>query len=267
LPARVRSYWFDHPSSSFVLCGSTWTLRFFALNLARGLLLELRLQPWAASQRQPVSFWGCSPCRTIPRFAPSPRERDSPERVLACSPTPPELHRPSGGVIAGVRSSRAYLPRHLPPLTFLKPSTVCSSRRLACLLSYRHHLWDSKNTNGPLRFLVFLTGPSGDGPVRDDEARTLLASVKTSETELLSLVSGRSALVELVVSNELPACHSPNLLQAVLRGGGLVDRFEPLISRHLVVLVPAASSSHPHPCKTKMRGVSQPSSTRSIRCQ
>jgi hypothetical protein len=107
-------------------------------------------------------------------------------RVIACGapgfhqallhfPTPPEFHLPSGGVIAGVRSSRAYLPRHLPPLTFLKPSTVCTSSQLACLLSYRHHLWDSKNTNGSLR-LIFLTGPSEDGPVRDDEARTLPTS-------------------------------------------------------------------------------------------
>lgn len=80
-------------------------------------------------------------------------------RALAPAPTPPELCRPSGGVIAGVRSSRAYHPRHLPPLTFLKPSTVCTSSRLACFLSHRHHLWDSKNTNDSV-FLAVLTGPS-----------------------------------------------------------------------------------------------------------
>jgi hypothetical protein len=38
-------------------------------------------------------------------------------------------------------------PPHLPPLAFLRPPTACSSSRLACPVSYRHHLWDSKNTN------------------------------------------------------------------------------------------------------------------------
>jgi hypothetical protein len=37
--------------------------------------------------------------------------------------------------------------QHLPSMAFLRPSTAYSSRRLACPVSYRHHLWDSKNTN------------------------------------------------------------------------------------------------------------------------
>jgi len=95
-----------------------------------------------------------------------------PDRSRAARlPTPPEVCRPSGGVIAGVRSTRDYHPRHLPPLVFLKPSTACSSRRLTCSVSHRHHLWDSKNTTRWIAFLVFLTGPSEDSPVRDYEAR------------------------------------------------------------------------------------------------
>jgi hypothetical protein len=44
----------------------------------------------------------------------------------------------------------ASTPQHLPPLGFLNPSTVCSSEQLACLVSYRHHLWDSKSgTDSP----------------------------------------------------------------------------------------------------------------------
>jgi len=51
-----------------------------------------------------------------------------PTEVERCGffPTPPEFSRPSGDVIAEVRSSRDYHPRHLPPLVFLKPSTACS---------------------------------------------------------------------------------------------------------------------------------------------
>jgi len=54
--------------------------------------------------------------------------------------------RPSGDITAGVRSARDFHTRHLPPLPFLRTSTDYSSRRLACPVSYRHHLWDSKNT-------------------------------------------------------------------------------------------------------------------------
>jgi hypothetical protein len=54
--------------------------------------------------------------------------------------------RPSGDITAGVRSTRAFHTRHLPPMPFLRTSTDYSSRRLACPVSYRHHLWDSKNT-------------------------------------------------------------------------------------------------------------------------
>lgn len=35
-------------------------------------------------------------------------------------------------------------PQHLPPLGFRNPPTVCSSNKLARLISYEHHLWGSK---------------------------------------------------------------------------------------------------------------------------
>jgi hypothetical protein len=68
---------------------------------------------------------------------PKPNAALLPQRLL-------EVCRPSGGVIAGVRNTRDYHPWHLPPLVFLRPSTACTSRQLACSVSHRHHLWDSK---------------------------------------------------------------------------------------------------------------------------
>jgi len=38
-----------------------------------------------------------------------------------------EVWRPSGGVSCSVRSPRVCLTRHLPPMGFLSPSTVCSA--------------------------------------------------------------------------------------------------------------------------------------------
>jgi hypothetical protein len=55
-----------------------------------------------------------------------------------------EVVRPSGDITSRVRSTRDYHPRHLPPMSFLNPSTDSSSAWLACRISYRHHLWDSK---------------------------------------------------------------------------------------------------------------------------
>jgi hypothetical protein len=40
--------------------------------------------------------------------------------------------------------TRDFHPRHLPPLGFLNPPTASSSTWLACLISYKHHLWGSK---------------------------------------------------------------------------------------------------------------------------
>lgn len=52
--------------------------------------------------------------------------------------------RPSGDIPAGVRFARDYHPRHLPLMSFLSPTAAYSSRLLACLVSYKRHLWDSK---------------------------------------------------------------------------------------------------------------------------
>ena len=56
-----------------------------------------------------------------------------------------EISHPSSDIPAGVRITRAYLTRHLPPSSFLSSSTVFSSRRIACPISCRRHLWGSKS--------------------------------------------------------------------------------------------------------------------------
>jgi hypothetical protein len=55
-----------------------------------------------------------------------------------------EVSRPSSDIPAGVRFARDYHPRHLPLMRFLSTAAVYSSRLLACLISYKRHLWDSK---------------------------------------------------------------------------------------------------------------------------
>jgi hypothetical protein len=64
-------------------------------------------------------------------------------RALDC-PDLYEVLRPSGDITSRVRFTRDYHPRHLPPVSFLNSSTDFSSAWLACRVSYRHHLWDSK---------------------------------------------------------------------------------------------------------------------------
>lgn len=65
-------------------------------------------------------------------------------RVTSRDRTSREVLRPSGDITCGVRLTRDFHPRHLPPLGFLNPPTVSSSAWLACRISYRHHLWGSK---------------------------------------------------------------------------------------------------------------------------
>jgi len=52
---------------------------------------------------------------------------------VGCTATSHEVSRPSGDVTFRVRSTRVYLPRHLPPLAFLGPPTVFSSIGLLAL--------------------------------------------------------------------------------------------------------------------------------------
>jgi hypothetical protein len=154
------------------------TLRFSTCSLDFRFLGHLRLQPWGCTSETGYEFPGPLPWpHELPLCAGSSPHTTRPAeaRHLVHVPTPPEVSGPSGGVIAGVRFTRDYHPRHLPPLVFLKPSTVYSSRRLACSVSHRHHLWDSKNTNSSLRFLAVPTGPSEDSPILDHEARSGLS--------------------------------------------------------------------------------------------
>lgn len=70
------------------------------------------------------------------------------EATRGCpSLTSHEVEHPSGDISCGVRITRVYLTRHLPPMSFLSPSTGFSSSRIACLISCRRHLWGSKNRN------------------------------------------------------------------------------------------------------------------------
>lgn len=50
-----------------------------------------------------------------------------------CTATSLEVSRPSDDITIRVRLTRVYLPRHLPPLTFSRPSTVFSSFGLLAL--------------------------------------------------------------------------------------------------------------------------------------
>jgi hypothetical protein len=59
-----------------------------------------------------------------------------------------EFSRPSGDIRVGIRITRAYHTRHTPFLGFLNPSAVFSPEHVVCLVSCRHHLWDSKNQDG-----------------------------------------------------------------------------------------------------------------------
>jgi hypothetical protein len=147
-PARVRPHGFDRPSSLLIVLDA--------------LSLEVFRVPASAPdpriRRSPTPASGCT-SETGFRASGSIRPSTPPAALLcrrhsrsirpgphlASSPTPPEVSCPSGGIIAGVRSTRDYHPRHLPPMVFLRPPTVCSSKRLACSVSHRHHLWDSKN--------------------------------------------------------------------------------------------------------------------------
>jgi hypothetical protein len=227
-----------------------------------GSLFSHRLQPWAAPQRQAADFWDCFADRTIYPFASVLRECGHSTGVeLFHSPTPPEVCRPSGDVIAGVRSTRDYHPRHLPPMVFLKPSTACTSRRLTCSVSYRHHLWDSKNTFG-VAFLVFLTGPSEDSPVRDYESRARSPSRRMTIKELLLFAASTRCSNEAFVSSLLLTCHSPDFLQAGRQGGGHSNQLVTPASETL----PDARAmcrfvTHPILCKQIVGEEGEPSST------
>lgn len=65
--------------------------------------------------------------------------------------------------------ARDFHPRHCPPLGFLNPSTVYSSEHVVCLVSYRHHLWDSKNRNDSVKLRVS-NGLSEDMPNEDTKS-------------------------------------------------------------------------------------------------
>jgi hypothetical protein len=102
--------------------------------------------PWATPQRPNLRFRFRPTRLSFCAFATQPPCKTfSPEwEVVSRNRASLEVSRPSGGFSTGVRSTRVFHSRHLPPLGFLNPSTACSSSQLARSISYEHHLWGSK---------------------------------------------------------------------------------------------------------------------------
>jgi hypothetical protein len=142
----VWSYGFDHPPAPFD-CAKQLGLGVFRERPERGdkspfigysLGLHLRDRLRASGSAAPgLGPPLCVECAHVAR--PTGVGRDFAEPRLPRFRVP----RAASPLESGTRGC----PQHLPPMVFLRPSTDCSSRRLACLVSYRHHLWDSKNTN------------------------------------------------------------------------------------------------------------------------
>lgn len=105
----------------------------------------------AARQRQAHDIRGCSPGSSSLRFAPKRARVNPPGQAgLRHFPTPPEVSRPSGDVTAGVRSYPGFPPPAPSALGLSQAFDGLLLQQLTCLVSYRYHLWDSKNTNHPL---------------------------------------------------------------------------------------------------------------------
>lgn len=143
-------------------------------------------------------------------------------RTLAHSPTPPEVLRPSGDVTAGVRFARDYHPRHLPPLTFLRPSAVYSSRQLVCLLSYRHHL-GFKEHEQLVAFLAVLTGPSWGQSRPGSQGPDTLTTRRRPHGSAACTQQRPAPADETFASCNASKCHSPSQPQATDTGGGHID--------------------------------------------
>jgi hypothetical protein len=124
-----------------------WTLRFFASGLSSASAPRAN-QPALGYTPEKSAHAVISSCLvTVDTALQSvSRMRLAPPKCCAAfrDRTSHEVLRPSGDVTCEVRLTRDFHPRHLPPLDFLSPPTASSFARLACLISYRHHLWGSK---------------------------------------------------------------------------------------------------------------------------
>jgi hypothetical protein len=120
-----------------------------------------------------------------------------------------EVSRPSGDISAGVRFARDYHPQHLPLMSFPSPAAAYSSRLLACLISYKRHLWDSK-----------VKELDGFLSRYQDSLRTVILARLINEQA--ARIHGRSACWTLTFfSCVLLMCHSPRpLAMQGIQGGG-----------------------------------------------
>jgi hypothetical protein len=203
-----------------------------------------------------------SPRRKQHRFARHSLSCGPNERThsLVGRTTPPQVSFPSGDVPVGVRSTRAYRTRHLPPSGFLSPTTVCSSERLACPLSSRHHLWDSKNTNNGVCPAI-LNSSSEDELAQASQRFGRSNNTRLSETGYRLEPDGSPSPTSSA-PHIAPVRHSPRALHAEPGGGGHTSMWE-----NLGRLVPSAprpsrqSDTHLVPCMQNPGGDVTPACT------
>jgi len=145
----------------------------------------------------------------------------TPEAVCGCRGhashevvTPLTTSPPESGIL------EASTPRHLPPLGFLNPSTVYSSKRLACLVSYRRHLWGSKNQDAPGNFRAPAEGPIRRPIPRLGRERRALCAAETAHLTAASVQRRVSFSAKPVVRRFCSARHSPSTSRTKHSGGG-----------------------------------------------
>lgn len=89
--------------------------------------------------------------------------------------------RPFGDIIElglGFLCTWACLAQHHPPSSFLSSSAVCSLVRFACLVSCRHHLWDSKSVATWSRYFTEMLVPERTRlPARYQRTRSQVRSM------------------------------------------------------------------------------------------
>jgi hypothetical protein len=131
-PRHVWSHWFDQPPSPFDVLrdangpgGVPWRAYTNDHSSIPGSNLGLHSRDRLGTFGFVRAGLASPALRRVLPDGPSDRSRSS-----LHSPTPPEVSLPSGDVTAGVRSTRDYHTRHLPPLIFLRSATAYSSNGL-----------------------------------------------------------------------------------------------------------------------------------------
>lgn len=161
-------------------------------------------------------------------------------------PASHEVWHPSDDFTVGVRLTWAYHTQHLPPLSFLSPSTVCSSTRLACLVSYRRHLWGSKNRSGPTgqrprswQVTVRRPLPAGSRNTRTAQTTGVDCDRATGSSCHRSILSA-----ELFLERPASSRHSPRSLRTGSKGGGRSDKLHRVRAQPLRENTSSSRRSH-----------------------